>query len=521
MSNKVITMHQIRSILQYLIKGYSLRAISRELKISRPTIREYVSRLQNHNDPLAQLQSLDDAGLSAIVYATSEKAPAEDSRKTDFLQRINYFLNELSRTGVTRLLLWQEYLKDYPNGYGYTQFCVLLAQHRAIVNPAMHFEYQPADVVMVDFAGDTMSYVDKASGEIISCPVLVCVLPYSGYSFVKALPNSTLVQLINALNDCFYFFGGVPRSLKTDNMRQVVVKPSRYEPIFTEAFSQWAQHYDIAITATRVARPKDKAPVENEVKITYRRIFAPLRDKVFFSLDALNEAIIAQLVIHHAQNFQRKDYSRFDCFHTEEKPLLQPLPASPFVIKHRVQAKVQKNYHITLGEDWHHYSVPYQHIGKTVTAVYDSDTVEIYLDFQRIALHKRGYKKHGYTTVKEHMPEGHQHYFEQRGWTADYFLRQGAAIGNSAKQYIERLLKGKHFTEQTYNACLGILRLAKQYGNDRVEAACTRALTGEVFTYRTIDNILKNNLDKQPFGQQLELFKIPPHDNLRGPDTYQ
>lgn len=166
--------------------------------------------------------------------------------------------------------------------------------------------------------------------------------------------------------------------------------------------------------------------------------------------------------------------------------MLQPLPASLFIIKHRVQAKVQKNYHITLGEDWYHYSVPYPYIGKTVIDVYDADTVEVYLQSQRITLHKRSYKKHGYTTVKEHMLEGHQHYFERRGWTADYFLRQASAIGTSTKQYIEKLLKGKHFTEKTYNARLGILRLGKQYGNDRLEAACSRALSGEQFTYRTM-----------------------------------
>lgn len=199
--------------------------------------------------------------------------------------------------------------------------------------------------------------------------------------------------------------------------------------------------------------------------------------------------------------FKKKDYSRLDCFLKEEKPLLQPLPASPSIIKHHAQTKVQKNYHITLGEDWHHYSVPYQYIGKKVSVVYDTAIVEIYIQLQRIALHKRGYKKHGYTTLKEHMPEGHQRYFEQRGWTGDYFLKQAAAVGTATRDYVEGVLKGKRFTEQTYNACLGILRLGKRYGTDRLEAACRRALPSGVFNYRTIDNILKNNMDKLPFAQ--------------------
>jgi transposase len=520
MANKVILMHQIRSIIQYLNKGFSLRAICRELHMSRKTVTAYTNRLNSQALALEELQHLPDAELAAIVYAPL-KAPAEDSRRLIFTEQVSYFLNELKRTGVTRQLLWQEYRRQYPEGYGYTQFCILLSEHSRHSKPSMHLEYQPGQLVMIDFAGDKMCYTDQATGEVIFCPVLIAALPYSGLSFVKALADASLIHTMEALNLCFCFFGGVPQALKTDNMKQIVTRPSRYEPVFTEAFMQWAQHYNIAITTARVARPKDKAPVENEVKITYRRIYAPLRDRIFFSLNELNEAIKEQLNKHNHQLYQNKSYSRYDQFIKEEKNLLQPLPASPFVIKHRVQAKVQKNYHITLGEDWHHYSVPYQHIGKTVTAVYDSDTVEIYLQFQRIALHKRGYKKHGYTTLKEHMPEGHQRYFEQRGWTADYFLRQASAIGTSAKGYIEQLLKGKHFTEQTYNACLGILRLGKQYGKDRLENACRRALEGNVFTYRTIDTILKNNLDKLPFSKQPELFQTPDHDNIRGPEAYQ
>lgn len=513
-------MHQVRSIIQYLTKGYSLRAISRELHMSRKTVTAYCQRLESHPGSLAALQALDDAALSQVVYA-QVTPPSDDERKADFLLQADYFLSELGRTGVTRLLLWHEYRQRYPEGYGYTRFCILLTEYIKVARPVMHFDYRPAELVMIDFAGDPLYYTDRSTGEMISCPVLVCVLPHSGYSFVKALPNATLVQTMAALNECFAFFGGVPHCLKTDNMKQIVTRPYRYEPTFTEAFNQWAQHYNIGLTTARVAKPRDKAPVENEVKITYRRIYAPLRDQVFFSLQALNQGIASQLDIHHGQLFQRKDYNRRDCFKGQEAPLLQPLPASAFIIRHRVQAKVQKNYHITLGEDWHHYSVPYQYIGKTVTAVYDSDTVEVYLQFQRIALHKRSYKKHDFTTVREHMPEGHQHYAQRRGWTPDYFIRQATDIGDNTRQYIEMLLKGRHFTEQTYNACLGILRLGKQYGNDRLEAACTRGLAGGVFTYRTIHNILGNNLDKQPLIRQAELFQTPVHDNVRGADAYK
>jgi len=208
-------------------------------------------------------------------------------------------------------------------------------------------------------------------------------------------------------------------------------------------------------------------------------------------------------------------------FMQEEQSLLQPLPSETFVIKHKVIAKVQKNYHVTLGQDYHHYSIPYNFIGKKVSVVYDADIVEIYYLHQRIALHTRSYKKHDFTTVGDHMPAGHQHYFEQQGWTPNYFLGQAIGIGSSVHQYMNEVLKARAFTEQTYNACRGILRLHKQYGSTRLEAACARALKGNVFNYRTIQNILASNHDQLDQDKQIDLFRLPDHPNLRGPDAYQ
>lgn len=251
-------MQLVRAMIQLLEKGYYLRAIARELHLSRKTVTEYVSRLKDSAHELSELRKLEETALAAIVYlSVPGPLEQEDARKKDFISRIDYFLGKLNRTGVTRLLLWEEYQKENPpeGGYAYTQFCVLLKACRNKVNPVMHFSYQPAEMMMVDFAGDKMHYVDKATGEVIECPVLVCVLPYSGYSFVKALEKATIGEVINALDSCLVFWGGVPHSLKTDNMKQVVIKASRYESLFTEAFQQWALHYDIALLTARVRKP--------------------------------------------------------------------------------------------------------------------------------------------------------------------------------------------------------------------------------------------------------------------------
>jgi transposase len=522
MANQVISMQQIRALLHLLEKGHSLRAMSEQLGISRQPITTYVARLKGSSHTLEALRGMSDSQLADIVYATAGEIDYSDNeRRMDFVARVPYFMEELKRTGVTRALLWEEYKKECKDPYRYTQFCILVKEAGKVTQATMHLVHVPGAMVMVDFAGDKMNYVDQSTGEIILCPVLVCVLPYSKYTFAVALPNATIPQVIKGLNACLSYFGGVPLSLKTDNLRQVVTKSCRYEPVFTEAMQQWSLHYNIPLLATRVPRPKDKGAVENEVKIAYQRIYAPLRDAVFHSITELNVAVLKQLALHNEKLFQLKDHSRIQQFNTEEKALLQGLPAETFVVKHQVLSKVQKNYHITLGENYHHYSVPYQYIGKQVSAVYDTDIVEIYHLHRRIALHTRSYKKHGFTTIGEHMPDGHQQFYEQQGWTPAHFLNEAVRIGPSVHDYMDAVLKSRSFTEQTYNACRGILRLHNQYGAKRMQAACARALNGSVFNYRTIRNILLMNQDLLDTDSQNDLFRVPDHANLRGPNAYQ
>lgn len=519
MSNKLVTMQQIRLIIHHLQRKQSGRKIAKELGLSRNTVKQYIDRITGSSFSLDELQKMDDSALSSLVYPSLDNH-IQDQRRVDLSERTAYFLSELKRTGVTRGLLWEEYKKDFSQGYAYPQFCVLLSREKKISNASMHFEYQPADMLLVDFAGDTASYVDRGSGEIIHCPVLVCVLPFSGYSYVVALPNASQPYLIKALNQSLSFFNGVPANFKSDNMKQLVHKSCRYEPVFTELIQNWALHNGITLLAARVRKPKDKAPVESEVKLAYQRIYAPLRDKLFFSLSELNAAMMEQLSAHHQRPFQKKDANRYIRFTEQEKPYLQALPAEEYSIKHGATCKVQKNYHIILGEDWHQYSVPFSLIGKKVQVAYDMDVVEIFHQHQRIAIHQRNFRKHGYTTTAEHMPKGHQCYLEQKGWDADYFLLQAENIGSYTLVYMQAMLNSKRFTEQTYNACLGILRLSHSYGADLIEAACSRALQGRTYNYRTIQNILASNLDKVKTDNHTDLFSIPLHDNLRGAEAF-
>ncbi|MDR0796072.1 MAG: hypothetical protein LBE79_08510 [Tannerella sp.] len=214
------------------------------------------------------------------------------------------------------------------------------------------------------------------------------------------------------------------------------------------------------------------------------------------------------------------ELSREERFETGEKQFLKPLPDWDFIIKNETRAKVQRNYHVILGEDMHQYSVPYIYVGKEVKIIYDSVEVEIYLGLERIALHRRSISRNGYTTKEEHLPERHLRYKQTKGWNEEYFLRQGAKVGVNTQSVIKRLLERNRFPAQTYNACLGIFSLGKKYGNDRLEAACRRAMTAPATTYQIISNILKNNLDKSEVSEE-EVSNIPKHENIRGKETYQ
>jgi transposase len=520
MANKLLGMHNIRQILLFLERGASQRTIEKEVKINRRTVATYLEKFSQTGFCFKELLTFNDKDLEQYLGLTKAVVPEDtDPRKIHFDSLTDYFRSELKRIGVTRLLLWQEYIREYPAGFQYSRFCELLQHCNKVNNAVMHFDHQPGEMLQVDFAGDELQYVESSTGEVIKCPVFVAVLPFSGYAYVEALSNAKLPQVVSALNHTLEYFGGVPKAAKSDNMRQWVSKSNRYEPVFTEMLEQWANHNHIALLAARPYKPKDKPSVENTVKIVYQRIYALLRNQVFLSLPSLNQAIKERLADHHSLNFQRKAFSRQELF-KQEKSTLQSLPSSPYSIRHYTKAKVQKNYHVVVGEDWHFYSVPYRYIGKEVRISYCQDTVEIYDQATRIAIHNRSYKKHGYTTIKEHMPAAHQQVKVQGGWDPDYYLKKAAECGPSTTVYFKKVMEGKLIIDQAYTACQGLLRLATTYGSHRIEAACTRALRGHKFTYVAIRNILENNMDLLECTSASTEYRIPAHDNVRGPEAY-
>jgi transposase len=518
MANKSIVMIKVRRILQLRVAGTSKLEISRILQIHRATLDLYLLKLETTGKSFSDLLCLDDQTLGGLVYSPQNVAKP-DNRYEILVLQFPYIKQELEKTGVTRKLLWEEYKTIFPEGYGYAQFCEHLSRHMQLNKATMHFSHRPGEFLQIDFAGKSLSYIDPETGEIIKCPVLVCTLPFSSYTYVEALASAKQEYLFAALNRCLEYFGGVPKNILSDNMKQYIQKNDRYQFTFQELAEQWSAHYNTNLDVTRPRKPKDKPTVENNVYISYLRIYSKLRNQQFFSLSELNQNIQKLLVGYNQTRFQKLEGSRSDRFLNQEKHLFKPLPSEPYTIKYTTKAKVQMNYHVILGQDRHQYSVPYQYIGQQTKLVYDQNTVEVYIGINRIAIHPRSDRKNGYTTIDEHMPERHLRYKETQGWDADYFLSVASKIGVYSREVFKQVLASKDFIEQTYKACIGLKRLAEVYQNNRFEAACQRALNGTRINYGVIKNILKNNLDKQNIDQRL-LFEIPLHENIRGPIAY-
>jgi len=265
----------------------------------------------------------------------------------------------------------------------------------------------------------------------------------------------------------------------------------------------------------------NKALVENAVRLVYQRIYAPLRDRVFYSLEELNEAMWELLEVHNNKCFQRLDLSRRELFEQVEKAALRPLPKERYPMKDTKWGTVGFNYHVELREDRHYYSVPYYlrkrgHKTK-VKMVYDERVVAIYYDNIRIVQHKRDYTPNGYTTVPEHMPPNHRFYAE---WSPQRFRSWAKSIGEEALQVIEEVLRSRTHPEQAFRVCLGILSLAKKYGAQRLNTACRKALHFGTYSYKRIESMLRLGMEEEQQSAVEMVSTITAHENIRGSHYY-
>lgn len=514
MAAKKIDIMDVRQLIQLKSKGESNRSCSSILGIHRNTVNYYVRQLKATGSPYASLLLLDDAQLKDLFPS---RTLSDIDRYEELAQDFSYFKQQLLLPGATREALWKEYLQKYPEGYGYTQFTEHLNNWLGQTKASGKFTHKAGDKLLVDYCGKKLQVVDKATGEVRDVEVFVGILPCSGYTYVEASPSQGREDFVSSVNNCFQYLGGSTRAIVPDNLKSAVSKASKYEPVLNKTFKDMALHYGCAINPTRSYSPQDKAMVEGAVKLVYQRIFFPLRNMTFFSLEELNKQLHAELERYNGYLMETYQASRRKLFVGLEQEYLQPLPSAPYQIKHYKRAKVQKMGYVYLSETKNYYSVPYRYIGRQVELQYNRDAIEIYCQGERIAMHKRVYRAGQYVTVKEHLSSSHRFYSD---WSPEYFNKLAISIGPKTREYISQLIEQQDYPETGYKQALGIIGLKKAFDKKRIETACSMALTHERYSYRTVKHILENNMDRMletPGPQQLF---IPVHMNIRGPESY-
>ena len=513
MAGKPKPMSQIKQLLQLHQQGKNKKFIARSLGISKNTVKAYLAKLVLSPLDIQSLLTLDDPVLEAKFHAGN---PAyKDDRFDHFKANLDYFSKELGKVGVTRQLLWEEYRSDYPGGYGHTQFCHHLSQQLIARKPSMVLQHRAGEKLFIDFAGKKQAYINSDTGEIVPCQVFVACLPYSDYSFTMVVRSQGIGDFLYALSCCLEDLGGVPEVLVPDNLKSAIVKASPYEPDVNRALEDFANHYKTTVIPARAGRPKDKALVENQVKMIYNRIYAKLRKQTFFDLTSVNKAFKEKTREHNQTRMQQKPYCREEKFLADEKHLLQPLPDEPFELKYYRELKVAKNNHIYLAQDKHYYSAPNTHIGLTVKVIYTRSMVHIYSKGQQIAVHIRDYKPGGYSTIKEHLCSQHQHYMDR---SPDYYKNKAKVKSEVLYQLLVHLFAQNRHPEQLYRSCDGLLNLQRKTDQKDFEKACLMALEYQNYSYKFVLNILRNKMTEEPGTQQLQ--PLPTHQNIRGREYY-
>ncbi len=516
MANKLDPM-DIKQILVLIKDGFSNRKIGATLGISRNTVNSYVQQFNSSGYSTGELLNFEETRLNELF---TSKTTIDTSRHDDLMRYIERIKAARSHPGFTFQYHYNEYVNNVSNPYSYTQFLEHFHRKYSKVKGSMKLEHIAGHEMFVDFAGKRLEIVDKDTGEIKPVEVFVSILPCSQYTYVEACATQNRNDFISCCKNALHFYGGVPKAIVSDNLKSAVTRASKHEAVINRCFKDFASYYGCVINPTRVYAPQDKALVENAVHLTYQRIYYPLREMTFFSIEELNREIRRLLTEYNKLLFKRKEASRLELFQTIERGYLKPLPAEQYEIKEYRRAKVQKMGYVYFSPDKSYYSVPYRHIGKQTQIHYTQKHIEVYYNHQRIAIHQRNHSTGSYNTNSDHLSSTHQSYL---GWNPDYFKNKAAAHGELVVSCVEHILASVDYPEIGYKRVTGLLQLHKAYGSGRLDRACKMALNAGIPSYTRIKNILKNNMDKALISyneSDSAQSHIPLHHNIRGASSY-
>ncbi|MTH94850.1 IS21 family transposase [Roseibium sp. RKSG952] len=453
---------------------------------------------------------MSDSSLEQRLYSRG----ADLSRLTAPAPDWPHVHSELRRKGVTLRLLWEEYRNVFPDGYSYSRFCELYGAWEGRLSPVMRQRHPAGEKLFVDYAGTTIDIICPQTGEVRSAQLFIATLGASNYTYAEATWSQKLSDWIASHVRAFAFFGGVPSQVICDNLKAGVAKSCFHDPALNRTYADLARHYETAIVPARPRKPRDKAKAEAAVLLCERWILARLRNRRFFTLDEVNAAIRPLLEQLNTKVSRHLGASRRDLFDKLDKPALKPLAATPYVYAEWKQCRAGLDYHVDVLH--HYYSVPHQLIRQKLWVRITARTVEVFFKGARVAAHTRNSGNRQHSTLREHMPPNHRF---RADWTPERIRKKAARIGPNTQAFTSAVMRRRKHPEQGFRTCLGVIRLADTFGPDRLEAACERALEINVYSYTSLQSILKNGLDRAAREQATDAPAIH-HPNIRGPGYF-
>jgi transposase len=512
MATERLSMRTIREILRHKwALGRSHREVAASLGVSVGAVSTAEHRARQAGLDWPTVETLNDAALEARLHGA-----AATERPRPFPDPV-YLHTERKKPGVTLELLHHEYLERHPDGYRYTQFCEYYRRWCQTRRLSMRQVHRAGEKLFVDYSGKKPEIVDPQTGEVREVELFVAVLGASNYTYAEATATQQIGDWIQSHVHAFEYLGGLPALVVPDQLRTGVSRPCRYEPELQRSYEELARHYGTVILPARPAHARDKAKVEAGVLVAQRWILARLRHETFFALAALNQRIAELREDLNGRLMRHYRTSRRALFEQLDRPALKPLPATRY--EHALWKLVRAgiDYHVEF--DGHYYAVPFTLRGEQLELRATTTTVEIFHQGQRLIAYPRSFERGRHTTHPEFLPKSHQAHLE---WSPARITRWAATIGTHTRGLVEAILADRPHPEQGYRSCLGILRLAKRYGESRLEAACERALAVRARSYRHVESILKHRLDRMPAPEASPNDRTPVvHPNLRGRDYYR
>jgi transposase len=518
MSNKTIEMFTIRQILRLYASGKGTKFISQSTGVARNTVKKYLYRYVLSEKTIDQIEAMSDAEMSRL-FLIKEPIVAINKRLSELEPLLPSLAAMLKKRGVTKGMVYESYLLQYPDGYKSSAFLERLNRFMQVGKPSMKMTHKAGDKLFVDFTGQKLHLVDEVTGEISELEVFVAILGCSQLTFVMAVHSQCKEDFILGCERALHFFGGVPQAIVPDNLKSAVTKASKYEAQLNDTFAAFAEHYHTFGFPTRTYKPKDKALVEGAVKIIYTTIFSKIDQNVYHKLDQINKDILIHLEVHNDARLTGEDYSRMQQFIELEKQTLQPLNPYLFEPMTTQLSTVNKYGHVLLSVDKRYYSVPYKLIGKRLKIKYTTTKIEVYNENEVVAVHDRFLGKGTkYITIHDHLATQHKYLAE---WNPQKFMATASSIGEVVAHYIAKILAREMYPEQSYKSCSGVLSFAKRVGNARLINACKRADSFGIYNYGIIDQILRSKADAIPFEDEISNPDMPSHENIRGQNYYE